>query len=79
MLAPAGTRDGHVGFITAAVRCADARKISVVVVTDRAVQDCAIARLQRVGERFVFDLAGAAPTEVTASTHHHHRRKRASD
>ena len=79
VLAPAGARDGHVGFIAAAVACADARSISVVVVTDRAVQDCSIARLQRVGERFVFDLAGAAPTEVAASSHpRHHRRRRAA-
>ena len=79
VLAPAGTREGHVGFIAAAVRCADARQISVVVVTDRAVQDCPIARLQRVGERFVFDLAGAAPTAVTASASpRHHRRRRAA-
>ena len=79
VLAPAGAREGHVGFIAEAVRCADARKISVVVVTDRAVQGCPIARLQRVGERFVFDLAGAAPTAVSAPTNpRHHRRKRAA-
>ena len=37
VLAPAGTRGGHVGFISAAVRRGATEGTSVVVVTDRAI------------------------------------------
>ncbi len=59
--APAGTRDGHDAWIAAVARAAGDDGRRVVVVTDRALADLPIARLRRVGERFSFDLAGAAP------------------
>ena len=77
VLAPAGTRGGHVGFIAAAVRRGAGDGATVVVVTDRAIPDCPIARLRREGTRFVFDLANAAATTATPTTQVHHRRRRA--
>jgi len=75
VLAPAGTTRGHVRFIERAAHHATRNGTSVVVVTDRAVPGCRIARLRREGERFVFDLEGAAVTE-TAPTEPLHRRRR---
>jgi hypothetical protein len=48
-----------------------------VVITDRAIPGCRIARLRRDGPRFVFDLEGAQVTDVVASTAPQHRRRRA--
>lgn len=79
VLAPAGTRGGHVGFISAAVRRGAMDGTSVVVVTDRAIPECPIARLRREGIRFVFDLANAAETTATPTTQVHHRRRRATN
>ena len=78
VLAPAGTRGGHVGFISAAIRRGTNEGISVVVITDRAIAECPIARLRREGTRFVFDLANATETTATPSTQVHHRRRRAT-
>lgn len=77
VLAPAGSRQGHVGFIAEAVRRADRDGCRAVVVTDRAIPGCRIARLRRDGPRFVFDLEGAQVTDVVASTAPPHRRRRA--
>lgn len=77
VLAPAGTVGGHVSFISAAVRRGGTDGVSVVVVTDRAIPDCPIARLRREGVRFVFDLANAAETTATPTTQVRHRRRRA--
>ena len=79
MLAPAGARGGHVGFIAQAVRRGARDGTSVVVVTDRAVPDSPIARLRREGTRFVFDLDNAAVTTASPTSPAHHRRKRAKD
>jgi len=79
VLAPAGTRGGHVGFISAAVQRGAADGTAVVVVTDRAIAGCPIARLRREGTRFVFDLANAAETTATPTTQVHHRRRRATN
>jgi hypothetical protein len=67
-----------VGFISAAVRRGTNEGISVVVITDRAIAECPIARLRREGTRFVFDLANATETTATPSTQVHHRRRRAT-
>jgi hypothetical protein len=77
VLAPAGSRGGHVGFIGEAVRRGRSQGVSVVVVTDRAIPGCPIARLRREGVRFVFDLANAAETTATPTTSVPHRRRRA--
>ena len=77
VLAPAGTRSGHVGFIAEAVRRVRAEGRHAVVVTDRAVPGAPIARLGHDGPRFVFDLDGAQETTVTASARPHQRRRRA--
>jgi len=79
VLAPAGARGGHVGFIAQAVRRGTRDGTSVVVVTDRAVPDSPIARLSREGTRFVFDLDNASVTTATPTSASHHRRKRAKD
>lgn len=78
VLAPAGSRGGHTGFIAEAVRKGSRGGISVVVVTDRAIPECPIARLRREGDRFVFDLAGAAMTSAVPTTTARHRRRRAA-
>ncbi len=77
VLAPAGTRGGHMGFIAEAVRRGTGEGASVVVITDRAIPDCPIARLRRDGPRFVFDLANATETTATPTAPVHHRRRRA--
>ena len=77
VLAPAGSRGGHVGFIAEAVRLGSTRGVAVVVVTDRAIPGCPIARLRREGVRFVFDLANAAETTATPTAQVQHRRRRA--
>ena len=59
VLAPAGTKDGHVGFIAEAARKASSLGLDPVVVTDRAVPGCPIARVRRDGERWSFDLDNA--------------------
>src|SRR5690606_34549253 len=59
VLAPAGTKDGHVGFIAEAARRAAELGLRPVVVTDRAVPGCPIARLSRDGTRWAFDLDNA--------------------
>jgi hypothetical protein len=78
VLAPAGSRDGHVGFITEAVRSAGRRGRSVAVVTDRAIPECRIARLRRVGPRFEFDLRGATETTAAPTPTVRRRRRRAT-
>ncbi|MHB1139269.1 MAG: hypothetical protein ACYC2O_09960 [Microthrixaceae bacterium] len=66
VLAPAGTKEGHVAFIAAAARKAVRLGMRPVAITDRAVPDCPIAPLRRDGDRWAFDLDGAivmqAPT-----------------
>lgn len=77
VLAPAGSRGGHTGFIAEAVRRAGAEGTSVAVVTDRAIPGCPIARLSRQGTRFAFDLANAAETTAVPTHAPHQRRRRA--
>lgn len=78
VLAPAGTKDGHVGFIAAAVRSADARGLRPVVVTDRAVPGCPTARLRREGTTWRFDVENATVTTADrAQPVVRRRRKRA--
>lgn len=79
VLAPAGARGGHTGFIVEAVRKGASAGRSVVVVTDRAIPECAIARLRREGPTFVFDLAGAATTTAIPTSPVRHRRRKATD
>ncbi len=59
--APAGTRDGTNAWLAAVAEAAAVRADRVVVITDRALPGLPIVRLTRVGDRFSFDLAGAAP------------------
>ena len=63
VLAPAGAKEGHVGFIAAAAQKARALGLDPVVVTDRVVplrDRPAGAR----GNRFTFDLDGAQVTDA---------------
>jgi len=76
VLAPAGTIGGHVGFIAAASRKASFLGMVPVVITDRAVPDCPIARMRRVGERWLFDLENASVTQVVPSTGSQYQRRR---
>jgi len=79
VLAPAGTIGGHVGFIAATARKAKLLAMKPIVITDRAVPDCPIARLRRVNDRWLFDLDNASVTRVVPShaTQHQRRRKQA--
>lgn len=56
VLAPAGSKDGHVGFIAEAVRRAERLGLRAVVVTDRVVPGCPIVRIRRDGTTWCFDL-----------------------
>ncbi len=76
VLAPAGTIGGHVGFIAAASQKAKFLGMLPVVITDRAVPDCPIARMRRIGERWLFDLDNATVTQVVASTASQRQRRR---
>jgi len=76
VLAPAGTKDGHVGFISATARKATSLGMRPVAVTDRAVADCPIARMRRDGERWLFDLDNAATMQIDPSRQVAHQRRR---
>jgi hypothetical protein len=67
VLAPAGTKDGHVGFIANTARKARLEGMRPVAITDRAVPDCPIARLRRDGDRWLFDLDNALVMSVDPS------------
>jgi len=67
VLAPAGTKDGHVGFIASTARKARLEGMRPVAITDRAVPDCPIARLRRDGDRWIFDLDHALVMSVDPS------------
>lgn len=65
--APAGTSgglDAWVGAVVAKVRESGGRAL---VVTDRAVGGVPVVRLGHVGERFTFDLDGAAEVQARAT------------
>lgn len=64
VLAPAGTKDGHVGFLAEAAKRAAARGLRAYVVTDRAVPGCPIVRLGRGATGWTFDLANAQVTDA---------------
>jgi hypothetical protein len=76
VLAPAGTKDGHVGFIAEAARKAASLGLHPVVVTDRAVPGCPIARLGRDGTTWTFDLANAKETAADRAQPVVRRRRR---
>lgn len=76
VLAPAGTKGGHVGFITATAKKAGLRGMRPVAITDRAVQGCPIARLRRVGERWLFDLDNATMMDLDRVQPVAHQRRR---
>ena len=67
VLAPAGTKDGHVAFIASTARKARLEGMRPVAITDRAVPDCPIARLRRDGERWLFDLDNALVMTIDPS------------
>jgi hypothetical protein len=80
VLAPAGARNGHVGFIAEAVRRAGTLGLRPVVITDRAVPGCPIARLRRDGTTWSFDLANPELADAgRAQPEARRRRKRAKD
>ncbi|MEX0768029.1 MAG: hypothetical protein WD029_06120, partial [Microthrixaceae bacterium] len=78
VLAPAGTIGGHVGFIAAAARKAEFLSMKPVVITDRAVPNCPIARIRRVNDRWMFDLENASVTQVVSSKGAQRQRRRPS-
>lgn len=77
VLAPAGSKDGHVGFIARAAELAEETGVDVVAVTDRAVPGCKVARIRREGQTFVFDLDAAISTANRAQPVVRRRRKKA--
>lgn len=79
VLAPAGSKDGHVGFIAKAAERAVELGLAPIAVTDRAVPGCPVARLRREGERWVFDLENTiVPTADRAQPVVRRRRKKAT-
>lgn len=80
VLAPAGSKDGHVGFLARAAARAVELGYSPVAVTDRAVPACPVARLRRDGSTWVFDLVNTTiPTADRAQPVVRRRRKKASN
>lgn len=73
--APAGTRDGADGWVTAIVEQVRANGDRAVLVTDRAVGGVPVARLRRDGDRFAFDLDSAAEVEARAAPQWRRRRR----
>lgn len=77
VFAPAGAREGHVGFIARIAEKAKAQGMDPVAITDRSVPEARLGRVRREGERWVFDLNVAAPTvTATPSAGAAHRRRR---
>lgn len=74
--APAGTRDGTHGWITAVADRVRADGGTPLVVTDRAIPGVSVVRLRNVGGHFAFDLDGASEVEVTGRPVQPHRRRR---
>ena len=80
VLAPAGSEDGHVGFISKAAARAEEVGLRPVAITDRAVPNCSVARLRRDGTTWVFDLANTTvPTADRAQPVIRRRRKRSTN
>lgn len=78
VLAPAGSKDGHVGFMAKAAARALQMGLSPVAITDRAVPDCPVARLRREGTTWVFDLQNTTvPSADRAQPVVRRRRKKA--
>lgn len=59
VLSPAGSKDGHVGFMASTAQKALRLGMSPVIITDRAVPGCPIARIRRDAQRWIFDLENA--------------------
>ncbi len=77
VLSPAGTKDGHVGFMASTAQKALRLGMSPVVITDRAVPGCPIARISRDAQRWVFDLDNAVAMDINRAVPvAHHRRRR---
>ena len=77
VLAPAGAKDGHVGFIARAAERGAQIDVDVVAITDRAVPGCRVARISRDKDHFVFDLDAAISTADRAQPVVRRRRKKA--
>jgi hypothetical protein len=73
--APAGTRDGHDGWVAAVIAQARANGETVVMVTDRALAGVPVARLRFEGGRFRFDLEGASEVSARAAPQWRRRRR----
>lgn len=78
LFAPAGCRDGHVGFIARVVEVARERGFAPVVVTDRAVVGADLGRPSREGDRWVFQLSGVEASLVAPSRPSGRRRRSSS-
>jgi len=79
VLAPAGAKDGHVGFIARAAERAQDLGLDAIAVTDRAVPGCPVARMRRDGDLWVFDLDNAIiPSADRAQPVVRRRRKKAA-
>ena len=73
--APAGTKDGHDGWVAAVLAQARSNGDTVVMVTDRAVRDVPVARMRFEEGRFRFDLDGAVETSAKAAPQWRRRRR----
>jgi hypothetical protein len=78
LLAPAGSRGGHVGFIARVVEVASRDGFDPVVVTARSVPGARLGRPQRIDGTWSFDLEAPQPTIVAAGTPARRRRKGSS-
>jgi hypothetical protein len=75
LMAPAGSRGGHVGFIARVVEVASERGLDPVVVTARAVPGARLGRPSRVAGTWSFELNGPQPTIVATGEPARRRRK----
>jgi hypothetical protein len=75
LLAPAGGRGGHVGFIARVVEVASGAGFDPVVVTARAVPGARLGKPRRIEGEWSFDLDGPQPTIVATGAPVRRRRK----
>lgn len=76
VFAPAGAREGHVGFMARIADKARAQGMDPVAITDRSVPGARLGRVRRDADRWVFDLNAAAPTVSAAPAGNAQRRRR---
>lgn len=78
VVAPAGCRSGHRGFIQAAVERAAALHLAPIVVSDQVIPNCDVAPLRRVGTEFRIDVTNPLKFDASDVRFRPHSRPRRS-